>query len=254
MASTFAAIREEFDDELRAIRVIIDTFSDPTKGDPKARVAAANATTLLLAASFEEYVRESARAHARSVVETCSSASKLPPKLAVTAWKRTMDALARMSFDSKDGISPEALARFNVAYEFCKGDLSKDVYKDLIHNENNMRPNELNGLFKLSGLQNVCAKVCDRPHLTDFFGGAESNITHGLLIKGLEDFFERRNTIAHSLNIMRSSSPDLLLRDIGMLSAFGRALSETLEELNQQLLTSSQQQANNSRQGGAVAQ
>jgi hypothetical protein len=231
MASAFAAIQEDFDEELRAIRAVIEAFSDPAKGNPRSRVAAANAATLLLAATFEEFVREMARAYARAVVDACDSVEKLPAKLAATAWKRTMEALARLKLDAKDGISSEALARFNVAYEFCKGDLSKDVYQDLIHNENNMRPSELNSLFKLSGLRDVCAKVSDKGHLLIVLQEAEARVAHGVLLERLEAFFERRNAIAHSLNIMRSSGPDLILRDMDMLSAFGRALSDTLEHL-----------------------
>jgi hypothetical protein len=50
-------------------------------------------------------------------------------------------------------------------------------------------------------------------------------------LSSLEEFFERRNGIAHSLNPARSSGPDQILKDIDLLEAFGKSLCETLEAL-----------------------
>ncbi|MEM5371000.1 HEPN domain-containing protein [Paraburkholderia azotifigens] len=235
MASTFEIIAEEFIDDMEAIRSLVVTFSDPAKSG-KARIAAANSATLLVAATFEEFVREMAREHARAVVMNTASFDKLPSKLAATAWKRTMDGLSKVRFDDVAGTGGESVfgaaqARFKVIYEFCKGDLTQDIYRELIHNENNMRPNELNGLFKVSGLGDVCQKLSDKPSMLDIFGETEPGKAHGKLLAGLEDFFERRNAIAHALNPGQSSGPDQIINDIDMLESFGKALHETLDAL-----------------------
>ncbi|MFE0759131.1 MAE_28990/MAE_18760 family HEPN-like nuclease [Inquilinus sp. NPDC058860] len=235
MSSEFSIILEEFDEELEAIRAVILAFSDPKAGTPKTRVASVNSATLLLAATFEEFVREMARTYARSVVRSSKRFEEIPKKIASTAWKRSMEYLARLHIDigdkssSHEALFSDALARFNAIYEFCRGDLTQDVYKDLIHNEHNMRPNEINGLFKVSDLTNICRAVCDKKPLLDTFSETQPEKTHGQLLSGLEDFFERRNQIAHSIAIMRSSGPDLVLKDINLLSQFGKALCETLE-------------------------
>ncbi len=212
MASIFQVITEQFIDDLNAIRSLVVTFSDPQKTG-KARIAAANSATLLVAATFEEFVREMARQYARAIVTNTASFEKLPPKLASTAWKRTMDGLSKMRFGGNDsGVGREnvfgaAQARFTVIHEFCKGDLTQDIYRDLIHNENNMRPGEINGLFKVSGLGDVCNKLSDKQPMLDLFGEAEPGKAHGRLLSQMEDFFERRNAIAHALE------PDLKLVD-----------------------------------------
>ena len=235
MASAFDIITEEFVDDMEAIRSLVVTFSDPhdPQKTPKARLAAANSATLLVAATFEEFAREMARGFARAVVSNTPSFEKLPAKLASTAWKRTMEGMARLRFDGdySGGAENEfrsAQARFAVIYEFCKGDLKQDIYRDLIHNENNMRPGEVNGLFKVSGLGDVCQKLSDKRTILDTFGEVEAGKAHGKLLSGLEDFFERRNTIAHALNSKRSSGPDQIIHDIDMLESMGRALCETL--------------------------
>lgn len=238
MSTSFAVITEEFSDDLDAIRFLVNAFKDPHANTPKARIAAANSATLLLAATFEEFVREMARAYARAVVAATNSFNRLPPKLAGTAWKRTMEKLARIQLDPRktivaaDRVVSDALTRFTVVYEFCQGDLSQDIYAELVHNENNMRPGEINSLFKISNLTDVCFQLADKKPVLDVFGEPDRNKVHGRLLIGFEDFFERRNGIAHSLNPARSSAPDQILKDMDMLEAFAKALCETLENLS----------------------
>jgi hypothetical protein len=100
MVSAFSVMLEEFEEELTVIGVLVESSSNQL-GRPRARVAGANAATLLLAATFEEFIRDLATAFARALVETCESYDKLSPKLAPVAWKRTMEALARIQLNRK---------------------------------------------------------------------------------------------------------------------------------------------------------
>ena len=232
MSTHFSAITEEFDGDLDAIRLLVRVFDDSHK-NPKARIAAANSATLLLAATFEEFVREMARAYARAVVNATQSFEDLPIRMVNTAWRRTMETLARSQIDYKKhpNVILESQARFSAAYEFCKGDLTQDIYGDLIHNENNMRVGEINSLFRVSDLRDVCGQIANKKPLLENFDETKVDKTHGRLIESLETFFERRNGIAHSLNSASSSGPDQILKDIDMFDAFGKALCETLEAL-----------------------
>jgi RiboL-PSP-HEPN len=231
MASAFEVIVEDFVEDIEAVRSLVLAFAD-SKYPPKSRIAAANSATLLVAATFEEFVREMAREFAKAVVIGAPSFDKLPGNLASTAWKRTMDGLARVKFDAqgKGGdVFGIAQAKFSVIYDFCKGDLSKDIYRELIHNENNMHPTQINSLFKVSGLKDVCERCSHNQSLLDTFGETEAGKAHGKFLAGLNDFFERRNEIAHSLNVGQSNSPEQIQTDIDMLVNFGKALCAILE-------------------------
>ena len=234
--SVFEIIREDFVAELGAIRELVRAFDGAGKLG-KTRLAAANSATLLVAATLEEFVREMAREHARAVVARVSSFDMLPRKLVSTAWKRSMESLARVRFDvdqsAREGLMVDTQMRFSVVYEFVKGDLTKDIYRDLIHNENNMRPNELNAMFNVAGLSDICSKVCDKPAILTFFGESEAGKAHGKLLAALEEFFERRNGIAHALNPGQSNGPEQILTDIDLLLAFSEAMSRTLDALFQ---------------------
>ena len=78
MTTELTLITEEFDSDLEAIRLLVNAFKNsPPISAPKARIAAANSATLLLAATFEEFVREMARAYAKAVVTAAHSLEEL---------------------------------------------------------------------------------------------------------------------------------------------------------------------------------
>ena len=237
MASVYTVITDDFTADLGAIKSLVDAFDDPSKGAPKVRISAANAATLLLAATFEEFIRDMARAFAQEVVEKAQSFSMLPPRLATRAWRRTMETLARLRieaparFRSTEGESVDPQVRFENIYEFCSGDLSRDIFDDLIFNENNMRPREINSLFSFSGLSDVCQKVSEKELVVTHFDGGGTGASYGHLVARLESFFDRRNSIAHALSSRQSSGPSFILQDIQILEAFGRSLCVTLESL-----------------------
>jgi hypothetical protein len=209
-----------------------------------------------VAATFEEFVREMAREYARIVVTTTPSFDKLPKKLVSTAWKRSMEGLARLRFDveesARERFMIDTQTRFSAAYLFVKGDLTQDIYRDLIHNENNMRPNEINSMFKVAGLSDVCAKVCDKPAMLLFFGETEAGKAHGKLVVALNDFFERRNGIAHALNPGQSSGPEQIVNDLDMLKAFSEAIFQTLDALTPRPTTAPTSAVNRAGNSGDV--
>ena len=235
MATDFAAITEEFESELDVIRSLVGAFDDRSKGSATVRASAANAATLLLAATFEEFVRTMARAVARKVFQTAGSFSQLPAKLATKAWRRAMRSMTQLRIDngsrflSPDGRTSDPKSRFDDIYEFFRGDRSRDIYSDLVFNENNMRPRQINSLFAISNLRDVCKQASGEESLVEHFKEDEMDRAHGRLMSFLDDFFNRRNTIAHSLNAHQSRGPDDIRYDIDTFRAFGRSLCKAVE-------------------------
>ena len=64
--------------------------------------------------------------------------------------------------------------------------------------------------------------------LTAHFGEEDGGKVHGYLVGRIDDFFNRRNRIAHALNPGQSSSPELIRQDMEILQALGQSLRETL--------------------------
>ncbi|MFC3165305.1 MAE_28990/MAE_18760 family HEPN-like nuclease [Ciceribacter thiooxidans] len=234
MTTEFSVIYEEFAENLEALKAVVTAFSTPGAGSGKTRVAAANSATLLLAATFEEFVREMARAYAKAVIASCATIDDVPMKFIKHVWSRYVDGFAKMQFDNKikreESISA-AHSRFTLFHEFSLGDLSKDIYKELIHNENNMRPQQINNLFTISNLSNLCLQISETYPLSGHFNSPDQGKIHGLLLDDLNDFMQRRNDVAHAIAMSSSSGSDQLAKDIEFLRCIGEAMSITLGAL-----------------------
>lgn len=233
--TVFSVIKDDFLEELDSIGALVDAFDQPGSV-AKTRVASVNSSVLLLAATFEEFIREVAKEYARWVVSKAENVEALPSKLIETAWKRTLEGLARAKLKINgtsvlETVSRTSKTKFDAVCGFISGDLTQEVFDDLIHNENNMRAGELNSMFKVSGLSNVCTKICERDEVQHFFSETDVGVAHGLFIRQNDDFFERRNAIAHSLNAGSSVAPDQVRTDIAFFKATALSLCALLDEL-----------------------
>ena len=235
MSSIYTAIADEFEGQLYSLCELVGC-SQSKSLMASTRVASVRATTLLLAATFEEFVREMALEYANLVVSRAKSLEQVPDRLVDAAWKQTLQDLlrARPMGETKQSrlASTAKLARprVNAILSFMEGDLSQDIYTNLTHNENNMRPEQIDRLFRIGGLPNVCRAVCKRGKLQTFFGVRGQERTHAALKETLNEFITKRNEIAHSLNLVSSDAPDAVFRDIDLLRAFAIDLRVTLTE------------------------
>lgn len=231
MGTEFGLITDEFEENLENLRSLIIIANSRTNSTPLVRVAAANSVTLILAATFEEFIRQMARCFAKMVVTSMDRVEQLPRSLRDRAWRRTMETLMsiRPSLGGRSRDIFHGRAKFNAIFEFCRGDLNQDIYDELIHNENNMRPRQINALFKVSGLKNVCSLLSDKWPIYATYSQSDKDSIHGQTMRYLDEFFDRRNVIAHSLKSRSSSGSVQIARDIDFFLAFGKALCETLE-------------------------
>ena len=236
MATEFSLISEDFDEELQ---IILDlsggALFGQTRPAPRARVALANSVTLLLAATFEEFVRQMAIACARVRVTRAKSLLSLPDRLVDAAWRTTMKRLGDIRLRINTGQAAintslaDARREFDTVYAFCTGDLDQDIFGQVVQNENNMRPDEINKIFRRCGLKDIVRQIAADQRMLTFFSEDEPDRACQKLRAALEDFFERRNQIAHSLNPQSSSSPGQIRRDVEVFSGVGEALCRALE-------------------------
>ena len=233
MTTTFDVIMGEFLVDLEAISDLV-TLVERGGGSAKSRVASVNSATLLLAATFEEFIREMGRQYARELVSRTQDPKRLPRKLTGTAWKRTLEGLARAKVDTGGTQAPlahianGARASFEAICKFIEGDTSQNIYHDLVHNENNMRPDQINAIFKICDLQDICAKISHHELMKIFYAEEDPNKVHGRLIVSLNDFMEKRNAITHALNPGSSVSAGQFLEDADLLKVVGLSLASNL--------------------------
>jgi hypothetical protein len=229
MASAFQLNFEEFSAELDSLTLLVN-FSGPNAAEgARARLTAANAATLLLAAIFEEYVRQQVREAFRTrAAQSKSIKERFPEKIISNVWRRALEALQRYSSDDDDWAFAEM--RLTAVIAFClREDVTADIADMVALNANNMRPAQLKELFNQIGVQAIVNKSCDDADLVEFLGAANSGQAVPELESRVEEFFRRRNAIAHAIGSGKSSGPSDLLRDIEMFRIFSRSLASALD-------------------------
>ncbi len=224
MGADFSTITDDFRADIENIRLLVSAFDTPNKFNPSIRIAAANSATLLLGATFEEFVRAMAQCYAMAMISSVDSVHDLPSRFNATVWQRTMEDLARIRF--RNQLSPQAMldakAKFDAAFEFCRGDMYQDIYQVTLQNNRNMRTDQINALFNVCGLSNVCSKITRMSADID----AQSM---PMDVSEIDHFFNRRNEIAHSLSSASSSGAIQIDKDVDLFLIFGELLCETLE-------------------------
>jgi hypothetical protein len=232
METAFALIFEEFSAELNALTnmVVTPTESEGHTQPAKARIAAGNAATLLLAAVFEEYVRQLVKAAFREKSNCAKGIQDFPKDIAANVWRLTLQNLARVNIEDVEANPQDYEARLAAIVAFSlKKDISSDVAEALAHNENNMRPQQLTQLFNQIGVKKIMHKSCEDQDMLAYLGSDNTDHAYQHLAAALNDFFKRRNYIAHAIQLNNSSGPVQLNKDIQLFFTFGRALQRALD-------------------------
>ncbi|MES1973112.1 MAG: HEPN domain-containing protein [Pseudomonadota bacterium] len=234
MATDFDLAFDEFSGELDALSemAIGSGSSSATALSPRARIAAGNGAMLLLAAIFEEHIRQQVRSAFQVKSRMAADLSQFPDKIASVVWKRSLESLARKPFDEIEADTRAVDNIISSTLSFCLRKRSDaDVSDRIAHNENNMRPAELNRLFNQIGFKNVVGAACERPDLIAFLGCDGAGKANLEFVARLDDFFRRRNEVAHAIQIGSSSGPSELIRDIDLFRLFARSLAEAINDL-----------------------
>lgn len=232
MESAFALIFEEFSAELDALTLMVVTpkESDGHSQPARARIAAGNAATLLLAAVFEEYVRQLVKAAFREKSNCAKGIQDFPKDIAAKVWRRALEMLAHVEMEDVEANPRDYEARLATIIAFSlKKDISSDVGEALAHNQNNMRPEQLAQLFNQIGVKKIMQKSCEDQDMLDYLGSDNTDQGRDYLAAALNDFFKRRNYIAHAIQLNSSSGPVQLNKDIRLFFTFGQALQRALD-------------------------
>lgn len=227
MDTEFDLIFEDFSDELQALSDM-SGLQSPT-ATARSRIAAGNAATLLLAAVFEEYIRQQVRMAFKQKAIRARTIEDFPKGITVKVWKKTLENLLRVPISELDGNSRNLEDKFSAAIAFSlKKDITSEVSEAISHNENNMRPDQINNMFSQIGISGILGKCAEHENIIDLVGGSDPSDARIKLVARIEDFFRRRNMVAHAIKLGSSSGPTEIANDIGLFFTLGKALCMAL--------------------------
>ena len=196
---------------------------------------------LLLAATFEVFVREMAKLAAKHVVSSVAAIADVPHPLLRTAWNRTFDTITRTRLPQGTRTNElhatvhSARGRADSVFSFLEGKMTEDIYDELVRTGKNMRVGEINRLFSLSRLPKVCAKVAEQQPIIDHFHSGGSSLSATDLERFINEFIDRRNKIAHQLTAISTFGPTVVHQHITVFRLFADSLCAILEGHTAQL-------------------
>lgn len=234
MTTDFRATADEFIQSLGTIREFVSSF-DSGGATPNVRVAAVNSAILLMAAAFEEFIKEMATLSVRHTVQTSKAISDIPSSVLRTAWRRTFSAISDLSIPQSTDIKGimnavnGAEARCKTLLAFLRGDVTQEIYEGLVDNDSAMRVKQINSLFGISDIKNVCKVTSQNQRIIDHFNAENADQGSADLNNFLDQFIDQRNEIAHRLNSATSLASKDVRDHIDTFCVFANSLCEMLE-------------------------
>ena len=235
MTTDFRATADDFAQSLSTIREFVSSF-DSGGVTPSVRVAAVNSAILLMAAAFEEFIKEMATLSVRHTVQTSKKISEVPNSVLQTAWRRTFKAIADLSMPQNTNIKDimhavnDAEVRCRTLLEFLRGDVTQDIYEGLVDNDSAMRVKQINKLFSISNITDVCRVTSQNQRIIGHFNAENSDQGFTDLRNFIDQFIDQRNEIAHRLNSATSLAPKDVWYHIDTFCVFADSLCEILED------------------------
>jgi len=148
-----------------------------------------------------------------------------PQKLPSIIWRRSLELLARKQFDDLARDVAQIDSQLKEIVTFCiKRDLGADVSTAVSHNDNNMGADEIGRLFNQIGISSIIAKIGEYPLIQAYFGVDKPGHASENTRASLDDFFRRRNEIAHAIQIGVSGGPTSLAKDVELFETISSGL------------------------------
>lgn len=245
---------DEFVERLGDIRRIVcaieSCYRNPgllTSVRPNADLATMGPTTsintnsmalVFLASSYEEFVREEISECARLL---CSKYQSLPDSVRhhvrSSYWSTTLQRLgyARSILTKSNPKAPDLSVLTKIrpildsAQLFVVGDDATrlDVVT-AVHHSNNFRPKVVDEIASRIGIPNLIGRTAEGARVKTYFGVATAAAAVSMLRPKLDEFYDRRNEIVHSLSSTSGYGVDYVLDWISLFDIVADSMRDAL--------------------------
>ena len=211
----------------------------------KARIAIIHSSILLMAALFEKFIREIATEYLKVNIPNSQNINKVPSDFKLALWRRTFQSINKeltkevMNSNGVRDIIIESELKIKKLFGFLQGDLSFNIYEDLIHNEHNMTETQVNEIFKVCGIAEICKEVCEGEQINRLYSLREKQSNYHHFRTSLDRFIKLRNSVAHDFDFRFSDNAVEFYYNCEMLIAFATDLGSCLESKSENYVATS---------------
>lgn len=193
---------------------------------------------VFLASSYEEFVREEISECAKLLTSKYSS---LPDQVRYSVrnsyWKASLQRLkyAQNILTKTQPKTPDAatLSKIRPIIEVAQlfvinDDPTRIDPATAVHHSNNFRPRVVDEIAERIGIKKLTARVAEGTRIKTYFGVATAGAAANLLSPRLDDFYDRRNDIVHSLSSTAGYGVDYVLDWISFFDAVAESTKDAL--------------------------
>ena len=226
---------------------LVSNTVEKLKNDPSknARIAIIHSSILLMAALFEKFIRDIATEYLKVNIPNSRNISAVPTDFKLALWRRTFLSINRgltkevMNNNGVSDIIIESELKIKKLFGFLQGNLGFNIYEDLIHNEHNMNESQLNEIFKICGIAEICKEVCEGEQIKKLYSLREKQSNYHHFRTSLDRFIKLRNSVAHDFDFKYSDNAVEFYYNCEMLIAFATDLCSCLVSKSEQYLVNS---------------
>lgn len=198
---------------------------------PRARVAASNASILFVAAAFEESVRQLASAYIKLLANKSSIPESQIKAIKSGLWERSSQKLNNHQWGSKRFDEDGARREISILRDFCLDFTNVGLMVDsTVYHTRNLRTVELNTLFKRIGVVGIASSIGRSSDYRTFFSVSSVATAEGEFISFLNDFYDVRNDATHNLGAFRAKGTMDTRRFIAFFKLAIQRLARVLDE------------------------
>lgn len=193
---------------------------------------------VFLASSFEEFVREE---FLQCAAVVASRYRHFPEDMRHSVrsayWLSCLDSLRRFgnvaSGKRHKRLDTVAIGKVKVLVDSVRGFVVEDDAwamdpRVAIQHMNNFRPAVVDEIAKRFGISSLVEEAADSSELKALFGVGKRQDSAAMLRSRLNDFYERRNEIVHSLNSAAGYAVDIVFTQIELMEKFSESIKAVL--------------------------
>ena len=200
---------------------------------------------MLIASYFEDFILYTATEYVNLIIREKSDITKIPNGITNSVREEIENYVKRVfrniyseedTFIELTSKVNQRLSNIESLFKFVEGDLTSNITNRIIKTEFHLRANEINRLFKIAGINNICSMLSKRENLGKLYGFEYKNqilknytYIQRNLEKHLAEFYKYRNSLVHPYNKASMPYTRTLPEEINFFRAFALDLCKLLD-------------------------
>ncbi|WP_424627955.1 HEPN domain-containing protein [Bradyrhizobium sp. SYSU BS000235] len=195
---------------------------------------------VLLASSFEEFVREEIGQCADYLTGKYTGfQDNVRHSIRAAYWKGCLESLrfsgSILTVSEPKAPNPVSIGKIRSLLDSARGFVVDDDALQLnravfYRHSNNFRPHVVDEVGARLGIKNLIRNAADSGRIKSYFGVSKKNESYEKLKAKLDEFYERRNEIVHSLSGVTGYAVDVILDYIAVFEMTAESIKFVLSK------------------------